>query len=69
MGNQMNEKSFEDLIKASKEALNRLNQGELSLKESLEIYREGLQNLQEAQDLLEKAKLEYSNLEVSKDLV
>ncbi|WP_034583663.1 exodeoxyribonuclease VII small subunit [Helicobacter pametensis] len=65
----MNEKSFEDLIKASKEALNRLNQGELSLKESLEIYREGLQNLQEAQDLLEKAKLEYSNLEVSKDLV
>lgn len=65
----MSEKSFEVLTEQAKEALNRLNQGDLSLKESLEIYKSGLESLQKAQDLLEKAKLEYSHLEEPKDLV
>lgn len=65
----MSEKSFEVLIEQAKEALNRLNQGDLSLKESLEVYKGGLESLQQAQDLLEKAKLEYSRLEEPKDLV
>lgn len=69
LNNKMNEKNFETLIERSKVALNRLNQDDLSLQESLEIYKEGLENLQEAQELLEKAKLEYTNLGITKDLV
>lgn len=65
----MSEESFELLIEQSKEALNRLNSDNLSLKESLEIYKKGLESLNRAQDLLEKAKLEYTHLVNHKDLV
>lgn len=65
----MSEENFEFLIEQSKEALNRLNAKDLSLKESLKIYKMGLESLNKAQDLLEKAKLEYTHLANDKDLV
>ncbi len=65
----MSEENFEFLIEQSKEALNRLNAEDLSLKESLKIYKMGLESLNKAQDLLEKAKLEYTHLANDKDLV
>lgn len=53
---------FETLIELSKSALKELNDQFLTLKESLEIYKNGLQSLEQAQKLLEEAKLEYSTL-------
>lgn len=53
---------FETLIELSKSALKELNNQSLTLKESLEIYKNGLQSLEQAQKLLEEAKLEYSTL-------
>lgn len=65
----MEEENFELLIEKSKEILNRLNRETLTLEESLEFYKQGITNLNKAQCLLEKAKLEYSHLAVDKDLV
>lgn len=53
---------FETLIELSKSALKELNNQSLTLKESLEIHKNGLQSLEQAQKLLEEAKLEYSTL-------
>lgn len=53
---------FEDRIKQTKEILQKLNTQDLSLKESLELYKQGMQELKNAQDLLEKAKLEYEEI-------
>ncbi|MBR2494900.1 exodeoxyribonuclease VII small subunit [Helicobacter sp.] len=56
---------FEDKIKKTKEILQKLNAQDLSLKESLEFYKQGMQELKNAQDLLEKAKLEYEEIKAS----
>ncbi|RDU69385.1 exodeoxyribonuclease VII small subunit [Helicobacter brantae] len=55
-------KDFETLVELSKKALDHLNNQNLSLKESMQIYKQGLQYLNEAQKLLEEAKLEYEIL-------
>lgn len=60
------EENFEYLIERSKNALVRLGNPDLSLKESLEIYKMGLEDLKKAQTLLEEAKLEYELLNASK---
>lgn len=60
------EENFEHLIERSKNALVRLGNPDLSLKESLEIYKMGLEDLKKAQKLLEEAKLEYELLNASK---
>lgn len=56
------QENFESLIERSKNALARLGEPNLTLKESLEIYKTGLNNLKKAQKLLEDAKLEYEIL-------
>lgn len=56
---------FEDKIKQTKEILQKLNTQDLSLKEGLELYKQGMQELKNAQDLLEKAKLEYEEIKAS----
>lgn len=61
------EESFEALIEQSKNALLRLGDSKLTLKESLEIYKTGLKNLNKAQKLLENAKLEYEALNTPKE--
>lgn len=53
---------FEGKIEKTKEILKRLNAQDLSLKEGLELYKEGIKELQEAQDILQKAKLEYEEI-------
>lgn len=57
---------FETLINLSKTALERLGDPKLTLKESLEIYKMGLANLNKAQKLLEEAELEYKTLKADK---
>ena len=43
--------------------LEKLNESELSLDESVKLYKEGLANIKEAKELLEKAKLEVKEIE------
>ncbi|HIY44181.1 exodeoxyribonuclease VII small subunit [uncultured Helicobacter sp.] len=54
--------NFEELIELSKRSLDSLSNQNLPLKESLEIYKQGLSYLKEAQRLLEEAKLEYQEI-------
>lgn len=57
--NAANEQDFENLIEKAKVVLNRLNSQEITLKESLALYESGMQSLKSAEEILEKAKLQY----------
>jgi len=54
--------SFEDKIKKAKELLDKLIDPEITLENSVKIYKDGLKQIQEAQELLDKAKLEFEEL-------
>ncbi|PAF44425.1 exodeoxyribonuclease VII small subunit [Helicobacter sp. 11S02596-1] len=58
----MEEVSFETRVEKAKEILGKLNTQNLSLKEGLELYKEGMGELESAQKMLEQAKLEYQEL-------
>jgi len=60
------EKSFEDRLKSAKEILDKLKDPELDIKTSMELYKEGKKELDEATKLLEEAELELE--ELNKDL-
>ncbi|MCK9337931.1 MAG: exodeoxyribonuclease VII small subunit [Arcobacteraceae bacterium] len=64
MKNSENEKivSFEEKIEKSKELLKELTNPDLPLTKSVEIYKLGLQELQEASKMIEQAKLEFEVL-------
>ena len=51
--------SFEQKIEKVKEILGKLNASDLNLKDGVMLYKDGLKELQEAQDMLEQAQLEY----------
>lgn len=51
--------SFEQKIEKVKEILSKLNASDLNLKDGVMLYKDGLKELQEAQDMLEQAQLEY----------
>lgn len=55
----MKEMSFEAKIEKSKTILEKLMNPEITLSESVSLYKEGLTELQEAGKLLEDAKLEF----------
>jgi len=50
---------FEEKIKKSKEILDKLMDPEITLENSVKFYKEGLKELQEAQKLLEEAKIAF----------
>ena len=54
--------NFEEKIQKTKEILSKLNAEDLSLKESLELYKVGIQELKLAQEMLEKAQIEYEEI-------
>lgn len=58
---------FEKLVELSKDSLEKLNNQNLPLKESLKIYKQGLQYLNDAQKLLEEAQLEYEILNTNQE--
>ncbi|PAF48232.1 exodeoxyribonuclease VII small subunit [Helicobacter sp. 12S02232-10] len=58
----MEEISFEARIDKAKEILGKLNAQNLNLKEGLSLYKEGMEELELAQKMLEEAKLEYQEL-------
>ncbi|MGX3043612.1 exodeoxyribonuclease VII small subunit [Helicobacter sp. T3_23-1056] len=53
---------FEDKIQKTKEILNKLNAEDLSLKQSLELYKIGMQEIKQAQEMLEKAQMQYEEI-------
>ena len=58
--------SFEQKIEKIKDILNQLSSQSLNLKEGVALYKEGFKELEQAQELLKKAKLEYEEIK-SKD--
>jgi exodeoxyribonuclease VII small subunit len=54
--------NFEDKIKNAKEILEKLINPEITLSQSVETYKSGMKELEEAQKLLDSAKLEFEEL-------
>ena len=51
--------SFEDKIEEAKKLLETLIDPEITLSTSVEVYKKGLKELEDAQKLLDEAKLEF----------
>ena len=51
------EQNFETNIENAKELLNRLNDPDISLEDSVKVYKNGIKELENATKLLEDAKL------------
>lgn len=54
--------SFEDKIKEAQKLLDKLVDPEITLSKSVEVYKTGMKELEEAQKLLDEAKLEFQEL-------
>ncbi|MFP4485758.1 MAG: exodeoxyribonuclease VII small subunit [Campylobacterales bacterium] len=57
--------NFEDKIKHSKEILEKLMNPEITLEESMKLYKEGMDEIKAAQKLLDDAKVEYEEIKKS----
>ena len=55
-------KSFEDRLNKAKELLEKLKDPELTISESMKLYKEGKREIDEATKLLEEAELELEEL-------
>ena len=55
--------SFEENLEQANKALEELNNKELSLDQSVKIYKAGLQSIKKARLELEKAKLEVEQID------
>lgn len=54
--------SFEEKLDNAKELLNELTNPEITLSNSVKIYKNGLKEIDEAQKLLDDAKLNFEEL-------
>jgi exodeoxyribonuclease VII small subunit len=55
-------KNYEEKLKQAKELLEKLNNPDITLYEGMEIYKKGIKIIEEAQKILESAKLEYEEI-------
>ena len=55
-------KDYEEKLKQAKELLEKLNNPEITLYEGMEIYKKGIKIIEEAEEILQKAKLEYEEI-------
>ncbi len=62
----MEQSSFEEKLELGKKYIEQLMDPEITLEESIEAYKKGLALIQEAQKMLEEAKLKVE--EISKDI-
>lgn len=60
--NEDKEISFEQKVEKSKQLLNDLTNPEITLSNSVKIYKEGLKEIEEAQKMLDTAKLNFVTL-------
>ena len=51
---------FEDKIIKAKDLLEKLSNPEITLSDSIEVYKSGMKELEEAQKLLDEAKLIFT---------
>ena len=64
MSEKQDEKlAFEDKIVKAKDLLEKLSNPEITLSDSLEVYKTGMKELEEAQKLLDEAKLIFTTQE------
>lgn len=61
---QTQQKSFEEQLEAVKLIASKLSSSELTLSDGMTLYKEGMDKLQDAQKMLEEAKLQLQELEV-----
>lgn len=59
---KIEDSSFEARIAKAKEILDKLNAQNLSLKDGINLYKDGTKELEIAQKMLEDARLEYQEL-------
>lgn len=65
--NDDKEENFEEMVEFAKKVLNKLSSQEITLKESLQLYEQGMESLRKAQNLLEDAKIKYQEFQESKE--
>jgi exodeoxyribonuclease VII small subunit len=53
---------FEDKIELAKELLDKLVDPDITLQNSVKIYKDGMKQLEDAQKLLDEAKLQFEEL-------
>ena len=53
---------FEKKLKEAKELLDKLNDPEITLYDSMEYYKKGIKLLNEAAKMIEEAKLEFEKI-------
>ena len=53
---------FENKLKKAKEILQKLNDPEVTLYDAMKYYKEGIKLLEEASEMIEKAKLEIEEI-------
>lgn len=54
---------FEDKLKKAKELLDMLNDPDITLKKSMDVYKKGIKTLEDASKMLEDAKLVFEEKE------
>ncbi len=59
---EINNSNFEDKIRTAKELLEKLIDPEITLQNSVSVYKDGMKELETAQKLLDEAKLEFEEL-------
>ncbi|EEO26054.1 exodeoxyribonuclease VII small subunit [Helicobacter winghamensis] len=56
--------NFEEYLECATQALEKLGDENISLNESLELYKKGMENLQKAQKLLETAQVQCETIKM-----
>lgn len=56
-------RDFEERLEKAKKILDELMKQDITLAKSVELYQEGMKLLKEAQELLEKAKIQIEHIE------
>ena len=62
MSNEIEENTFENKIIEAQKLLEKLIDPEITLSNSVEVYKNGMKELENAQKLLDEAKLEFKEL-------
>lgn len=62
MSENEDKKGFESKIEEAQKLLEKLIDPEITLSKSVEVYKEGMKEIEEAQKLLDEAKLEFEEL-------
>ncbi|WP_394954768.1 exodeoxyribonuclease VII small subunit [uncultured Helicobacter sp.] len=60
---QDSQKSFEELVEQARDIIAKLGQSDITLKEGVNLYKSGVATLQQAQAMLESAKLELEEIQ------